>query len=197
VQGPNQQQKEPPSLYLGSRSKSLHSRQDACSTVCVTHRFGSATPRIISELSHRDAPWTRVRDLQMLPCPRLRNSQPAFDQLHHAVPFKSLILEELERHLSFGLVVQHLVYLSLYSSQSHPLSSVTVPGRETARRLHASSCRTLPQYGGHGIRSGKLELSSNMVCSYLGISIRRTQIRAISVLSLASSSVLFISAILI
>jgi hypothetical protein len=62
----------------------------------------------------------------MLPCPRLRNSQPASDQLHHAVPFESLILEELERHLSFGLVVQHLVYLFLYSSQSHPLLSVTV-----------------------------------------------------------------------
>jgi len=38
-------------LLLGSRSKSRHSRPDASSTVRVTHRFGSATPRIISSRS--------------------------------------------------------------------------------------------------------------------------------------------------
>lgn len=51
------------------------------------------------------APATRFRDVQMLPWPRLRNTQPALDQLHHAAWAESLILGEWQRHFSCGLVV--------------------------------------------------------------------------------------------
>lgn len=160
-----------PSFLLGSHRKCHDSRQDACSTVCVTHGFGSALPQIVSkasEYSHHDAPCnkgSRPKDATITAAAE----QPArVGPAPPPRPFESLILGEWQRHLSFGLVVSRLVYLLLYLSGSHPLLSFTVQGSKTARRLHASSCCTLPQTGGHGIRSGKLELSSTWFAKYHG-----------------------------
>lgn len=74
-------------------------------------------------------PATRFRDLEMLPWPRLRNRQPASDQLHHAAWSESLILGVSKEALlmrpcgvtlrvSFAPSVQRLSAFDLYVSRA-------------------------------------------------------------------------------
>jgi hypothetical protein len=154
----------------------------------VTHRIRQRYPRSLSEHSHRALPCTRgfatSRCYHDRGCgtasPRLTNPTMSF-------PLREPRIGRVRATPQPAWPCYHQVHLLLHLYSTRPLSLQSVQYTKTARRLHAAACCTLPRL---------VEMHSALpvakVYSPLGpasprVSIRRTTIRVISVLAVATS----------